>query len=127
MSGPITTAAEKDTVSDGPQPFDVVSRDVEFFQRHLRNFVPPESFDAHGHLYDLRHLRSRMNAKLALGPERNDWKAYQDHTIRWMGDRAPTGGLFFAFPDSDLDFTAANQLIADEAATHHGVRGFSGR
>ena len=123
MSEPITTAAEKDTASDNPQPFDVVARDVEFFQRHLRNFVPPGAFDAHGHLYDLGHLRSQMNASLALGPERNDWKSYQDHTNRWMGDRTPTGGLFFAFPDSDLDFDAANQLIGDEATTHDGVRG----
>ena len=30
--------------------------DRELFDRFLGDFVPPDAFDAHAHLYDLRHL-----------------------------------------------------------------------
>ncbi len=106
----------------GPGPYEVAPRDVEFFQRYLRNFVPPDAFDVHGHMYALDHL-GVPNAAVQPGPARTDWETYHHDTSLWMGDRAPTGGLFFPFPSKSLDFDAANAHMADQIVQHDNLRG----
>ena len=71
----------------------VLARDRELFDRELRSFVPPGSFDAHGHLYD---------AAFDVGPGGEKWlpaghraitrALYDEMTGGWMGDRLPRGG-----------------------------------
>lgn len=36
--------------------FSYNDRDRELFRNQLQNFVPPDAFDAHAHLYDLLQL-----------------------------------------------------------------------
>jgi glutamate-1-semialdehyde 2,1-aminomutase len=95
----------------------------EFFDRHLRSFVPPGSFDAHAHLY------RRADALPLFPPHLEDaqhnvgidrWEHALD---AWMGDRRPTAGLFFAVPKKDGDRPAANRFEIEEVRKRPGNRG----
>jgi len=104
--------------------FQVSPRDVDFFDRFLRDFVPPSVFDAHAHLYDLTHFcRPPGMYGICEGPERCDWQGYREHVSEWMGERAPTGALVFPYPHADLDVERANRFVADEIASHGELRG----
>src|SRR2546422_5452470 len=83
--------------------YDVIEQDADFFNRHLRSFVPPGAFDAHGHLYASTHIGpTYQSSYLASAPDPGDWQAYRKQVSRWMGDRTPTGGLFFPYPRKDV-------------------------
>lgn len=97
--------------------------DRALFDRFLRDFVPPDSFDAHAHIYDLRHIApDAADADFAASPE-------IDHDVlvrlmrRWMGDRVLTEGLYFPFPVRHLNCHAANEFLAGALRDRPGCRG----
>lgn len=97
--------------------YQVIPQDVQIFTHHLRNFVPPEAFDVHGHFYDRSHIDPTFEINyLKEAPNPVGWDTYQDQISKWMGDRVPKNGLFFAMPHLGLDMTAANQFLVEQTA-----------
>jgi glutamate-1-semialdehyde 2,1-aminomutase len=96
--------------------------DREAFQRDLREFVPPDAFDVHAHLYDLRHLVPAAEAEFA-GPPEIGHETLLSKMRRWMGDRLITDGLYFPFPVPHLDCEAANEFLAAQLRERPGSRG----
>ncbi|MFN9971330.1 MAG: hypothetical protein ACK58T_15695, partial [Phycisphaerae bacterium] len=39
-----------------PEYFHYQDSDRELFRNKLRSFVPPDAFDVHAHIYDIRHI-----------------------------------------------------------------------
>ncbi len=89
-------------------------KDGAFFEEHLRAFVPPNSFDAHAHLYRRADAASDLPRCTAPGSDNVGWQDYRRSVGRWMGAACPTAGLFFAFPKPALDHRAANRFVLDE-------------
>jgi glutamate-1-semialdehyde 2,1-aminomutase len=96
--------------------------DVELFDRHLRTWTPPGSFDAHVHLYATAELGDPTPLSAAAGPACVDLRCFRDTLGAWMGDRAPQDGLFFAYPYPQIDVAACNGFIARQAAASAGSR-----
>ncbi|MDZ4286522.1 MAG: aminotransferase class III-fold pyridoxal phosphate-dependent enzyme, partial [Prosthecobacter sp.] len=88
--------------------------DLELFERHLKDFVPPDAFDAHAHLWRIADLGAPPSPMLAAGPAEVTRAVYNQHVSTWMPGRCPRGGLFFPFPSGTLDVEAANQFLADQ-------------
>lgn len=95
---------------------------LDFFGKFLRSFVPPDSFDAHLHLYRGQDATPTMLRDI-LDPQGNaSWSAYCNGVERWMGDRRPSGGLVFTFPKVGLEMAGANRFVADEVRQVPGSR-----
>ena len=102
-----------------PTFWSVSEEDRRIFTEQLRAFVPPDSFDAHSHWYDLRHLLPEESfAAPIVG-----WQSMQSSLERWMGDRRPAAGLGFGFPKADVDCAGANELVAAECKRAADCRG----
>lgn len=97
--------------------------DRALFQRELRDFVPPDAFDAHAHQYDLRQVFPAVAAEDFQSPPDIGFDAYRHAMSQWMGDRALRDGLFFPFPRRDTDTAATNVFLADQLSTNPGSRG----
>ncbi len=97
--------------------------DLSLWNRQLRNFVPPDSFDAHAHLWRVADLGTPTPALAAAGPNQVTRAVYDERMSMWMPDRCPTGGLFFPFPTAALDVDAANRHLADELKNDPASRG----
>ena len=86
--------------------------DREFFDRHLRSFVPPGAFDTHAHLYTAGNRPPTFPCGQSGGavgrPE------YDRGVAAYMGDRRPAGGLFFPLPRPATDVPAENAHLAAE-------------
>jgi len=93
---------------------EVTAYDLDLWHRHLADFVPPDSFDAHAHLWRTQDLGSPTPALAAAGPAVVTRATYDERLSLWMPDRCPTGGLFFPFPTRVLDVEGANRHLADE-------------
>lgn len=93
---------------------EITDYDLDLWHRHLADFVPPGSFDAHAHLWRTVDLGSPTPALAAAGPPVVTRAVYDERLSLWMPDRCPTGGLFFPFPTRILDVDAANQHLAGE-------------
>jgi len=93
---------------------EVNASDLELWNQHLADFVPPDSFDAHAHLWRTVDLGTPTPALAADGPPVATRKVYDERLSLWMPDRCPTGGLFFPFPTRSLDVDSANRHLADE-------------
>ena len=76
---------------------------LDLWHRHLADFVPPDSFDAHAHLWRTADLGTPTPALAAAGPAIVTRETYDERLSLWMPDRCPTGGLFFPFPTRVLD------------------------
>lgn len=87
---------------------------LAFFDKFLRSFVPPGSFDAHLHLYRGADAIPGLPSHVLDERGNASWAAYCQWVERWMGDRRPTGGLIFTVPKRTLDMAAANRFVADE-------------
>ncbi len=98
----------------GTSLFRLDESDCELFDRKLRSWMPPASFDFHAHLYDLRMLVPGSTADSFEGPAEVRYATYLDHQRSWLGDRCPAGTLFFPFPARMLDTAAANRFLLDE-------------
>lgn len=97
--------------------------DIDIWNRHLKDFVPPDSFDAHAHLWRIKDLGTPAPALAAAGPEVVTRATYDERLSMWMPDRCPTGGLFFPFPTRVLDVDGANRHLADEMKNDPNSRG----
>lgn len=94
------------------------------FQRLLGSFVPPDAFDAHAHLYEIESLGGGAIIKtMQKGPQIADWATYHRCTAAYMGDLAPTDGLFFGFPTKQVDMPVCNRFVANEVTQRPGSRG----
>ena len=102
----------------GSDLFRTEDADRELFDRKLRSWMPPNSFDAHAHLYDLRHIVDGSTAESFHGPAEVGYEVYQQHQRSWLGDRASTGTLFFPFPTRTVDTSAANAYLQSELRVH---------
>jgi glutamate-1-semialdehyde 2,1-aminomutase len=102
-------------------------RERLLFDRCLRDFVPPDAFDAHAHLYRLRDLGLEATAQaVADAPptspapqdtcEENDVSRefYRQQLAAWMGPLAPAAGLFFPLPAGNLNSASANAYCLAE-------------
>ena len=97
--------------------------DRRLFDAHLRDFVPPNVFDVHAHLYDLRHLVPEASpGDFGAGPTIGH-EILVSCMRRWMGERVVTDGLYFPYPVAGLDCDAANQFLAESLQTQPGSRG----
>lgn len=97
--------------------------DREIWDRHLADFVPPDSFDAHAHLWRKVDLGDPTPALAASGPDLVTRAVYDERLSLWMPNRCPTGGLFFPFPTRALDVEGANRHLANEVKDDPGSRG----
>ncbi|HEX4145755.1 MAG TPA: aminotransferase class III-fold pyridoxal phosphate-dependent enzyme [Pirellulales bacterium] len=95
---------------------------LAFFNRFLRTFVPPDSFDAHLHLYRQEDAIDGLPRSVLDEHGNASWAAYCRAVETWMGDRRPTGGLIFTIPKPTLDMSAANRFVADEVRRLPGSR-----
>ncbi|MBS0210128.1 MAG: aminotransferase class III-fold pyridoxal phosphate-dependent enzyme [Planctomycetes bacterium] len=95
---------------------------LDFFDQFLRSFVPPNSFDAHLHLYRQEDAIDGLPRGVLDAHGNASWAAYCTAVERWMGDRRPTGGLIFTIPKPTLDMPAANRYVADEVRKLPGSR-----
>ena len=97
--------------------------DLDLWNRELRDFVPPDAFDAHAHLWRVADLGQPTPPLAAAGPADVTRGVYDERLSRWMPDRCPTGGLFFPFPTRALDVEAANRFLAGQVKGDPGSRG----
>lgn len=97
--------------------------DRALFERLLRDFVPPDAFDAHAHLYDLRHLAPTATAADFAGDPEITHEVLVERMGQWMGDRVVTNGLYFPFPMRHVDCEAANAFLAKTLAGKPASRG----
>jgi glutamate-1-semialdehyde 2,1-aminomutase len=92
----------------------VCDDDLALFDRQLHSFVPPNSFDAHAHLWRVADLGTPPPPLAASGPPEVTREIYSERLSTWMPQRCPTGALFFPFPTRTLDVDGANRFLADQ-------------
>ncbi|MGB0578394.1 MAG: aminotransferase class III-fold pyridoxal phosphate-dependent enzyme [Limisphaerales bacterium] len=113
-------------MSAEPNPYvwaTVDEADRELFDRHLKGFVPPNSFDAHAHLWRICDLGDPTPPLAAAGPAEVTRAVYDERVSQWMSDRCPSGGLFFPFPTRQVDLDGANRFLADQMKADPNSRG----
>ena len=114
--------ASRRAMSD-PEFFDIFESDLQLFETKIGDFVPPDSFDAHAHWYDLRHILDANDSEPPFSNPEVGYDAMMASMQRWMGSRVIRQGLYFPFPIRTLDCQAANQFLADQIAQHDDCRG----
>ena len=107
-----------------PTAFNVTPRDAELFERRLRSFVPPDSFDVHAHWYTLAASGLFQPDEFDPSEDKVGGAVYREKTAAWMGDRRPSDGLFFGLPSSaTVDAAATNAFVAGEVRGSPHSRG----
>lgn len=99
----------------------LLDRDGDIFDRELASFVPPSVFDSHLHLYELSHFNGPAPGLCAKGPSSVGWAEFQTRIAEIMPGRA-VSGLAFGYPQTTVNFSAANDFLAREAK-HPGALG----
>lgn len=103
--------------------FSAQDADRELFQTHLASFVPPGSFDVHVHLYTIAGLNLNVPLSPDEAQERIGFDDFRKGLRTWMGDLAPTDGLFFARPrHHDVLVEDDNQFVIEEARKSSGSK-----
>lgn len=97
--------------------------DAALFNKFLRGFVPPTAFDAHAHLYDLRHLAPAATQADFAGKPEIDHEVLVSRMGQWMGPDVVRDGLYFPFPVRHLDCRAANRFLAEALRNSPQSRG----
>lgn len=92
----------------------LLDRDRDIWDRELSSFVPPRVFDSHLHLYELCHFNGPAPGLCAKGPSRVGWAEFQKRIAEIMPDRE-VSGLAFGYPQTTVNFEAANAFLAREA------------
>ena len=113
-------------MSTEPNPYvwaDVGEADRELFDHHLKGFVPPNSFDAHAHLWRVCDLGDPTPPLAAAGPAEVTRAVYDDRVSQWMPGCCPSGGLFFPFPTRNVNLDGANRFLADQMKADPNSRG----
>jgi glutamate-1-semialdehyde 2,1-aminomutase len=104
-----------------PSRFDYRDEDRDQFAARFANFVPPDSFDAHAHIYDLRHI---VPADEAIGDAAEvDHRRLVASMQKWMGESVIRDGLYFPFPRANTDVDAANEFLGRVLKDSPGSRG----
>lgn len=116
-------AASKLLSSADPGRRQYTDSDRALFDAHLRDFVPPNAFDAHAHLYDLRHIVPQSVHSQITGSPAVDHSTLVSSMQRWMGDRVVGEGLYFPYPVGNLDCVKANTFLAKTLSDQPGSRG----
>lgn len=93
---------------------DVCWNERQLFERQLKSFVPPNSYDAHAHLCRQQDAISGLPMSSHSQNGDTGWREYCLDNEAWMGDLRPTGGLFFTIPKPDLEIVGANQFVLDQ-------------
>ncbi|MFM9962712.1 MAG: amidohydrolase family protein [Planctomycetaceae bacterium] len=99
----------------------LLDRDRDIWDRELASFVPPRVFDSHLHLYELSHFTGPPPGLCAKGPSRVGWSEFQSKIAEIMPDRE-VSGLAFGYPQTTVNFEAANSFLANEVQ-HRGALG----
>lgn len=99
----------------------LLDRDREIWDRELATFVPPKVFDSHLHLYEWSHFQGPPPGLVAKGPASAGWAEFQKRIAEIMPDREVTG-LAFGYPQTTVNFEAANSFLASECK-HPGALG----
>lgn len=102
--------------------FEYTDADRALFDRFLKSFVPPDGFDSHAHIYDLRHLAPKATDADFAGRPEIDHDVLVECMRQWMGDCVIRDGLYFPFPIKHLDSYAANEFIAGTLKERPGSR-----
>ena len=106
-----------------PAFFEIFESDLKLFESKIGDFVPPDSFDAHAHWYDIRHILDVGPDEPPLANAEVGYDAMLTSMKQWMGPRVITKGLYFPFPVRTLDCIAANRFLADQLTAHPECRG----
>ncbi|MCX5662044.1 MAG: aminotransferase class III-fold pyridoxal phosphate-dependent enzyme [Planctomycetota bacterium] len=125
-TAPATAATPAAAPARVSQPWDMYNpnlfrfepHDRELFDKFCRSFVPPGSFDAHAHIYDLKHIFPTADPALFGGSSEVNHACIMRHTKQWMGDLALTDGLYFPMPKKGIDSTIPNEYLANDLAPH---------
>jgi len=118
MAGKLNSSADL-----GTEAYRTDEADRALFDRKLRSWMPPGAYDAHAHLYDVRHLVPGSTRESFYGAPEIRYSTYVERTSAWMGDRCPAAGLFFPFPVKTCVMQEINQFLFDELKTAPGSRG----
>ena len=90
--------------------------DDQFFARELDSFVPDRVFDAHAHLYHIKHWERAQGA--VSGPEVVTIEEFQ-RQIAWLMPRRKVTGLFFGV-GFHAGFMESNHFVAEQVRPHSG-------
>lgn len=87
--------------------------DRELFRRELESFVPDRIFDAHAHLYRRNFFRRTVPPLAAKYPEMglDEFRHLMELVIP---NRRIGGGLFFGWPDPEIDIETNNDFVRDQ-------------
>lgn len=96
--------------------------ELALFEKQLKQFVPPNSFDAHAHLYPHDTAITGLPKVAENEQGESGWNEYCENLELWMGDRRPVAGLFFAIPKRKLDRPASNQYLLNQLQDQPGSR-----
>lgn len=86
------------------------------FRQELVEFVPPESFDVHAHLYRGVDAIGGLPQHVLNDRQEVGYSEWHRSLSTWLGEYTPTNGLFFAFPKQQVDFCQANDFVLQEIA-----------
>ncbi len=95
--------------------------DADLFRRELESFIPDRIFDAHAHLYRRDFFRGSVPALVARFPELglNEFRQLMRELIP---NRQIGGGLFFGWPDPEIDIERNNEFVRDQVSRDPGSR-----
>ena len=116
----------KNQTADDLNPYiwaTINEEDLRLFNQQLKDFVPPNSFDAHAHLWRVSDLGQPTPSLAAAGPDEVTRAVYDERLSLWMPDRCPSDGLFFPFPTRALNVDGANRFLADQMKDSPHSRG----
>ena len=86
--------------------------DRELFERELATFVPQQVFDAHVHIFTNNHFVGAQLPEFIRGePAEVGAKQFERPINELMPGRCKDG-LFFGFPQAEMDLNAANDFVA---------------
>ena len=96
--------------------------DLDLWRRELGAFIPDRIFDAHAHLYRREFFRGSVPALVTKFPEMglNDFRQIMGELIP---NRKISGGLFFGWPDPEIDLERNNDFVRDEVSPDPASRG----
>lgn len=101
----------------------VTDADQELFCRELESFVPARLFDVHAHWYRAEHFPEGTQPELVRsGPAVAGSYAF-DREMEAITPGRETEGLFFPYPHTLVDVSAANTFLAEELKLRPRSRG----
>ncbi len=103
-------------------PFSLTERDAEFYDKYLRDFLPPRMIDIHSHVW-LKDFRvdgdsgpQRAVTWTSLVAEDNSFEDLAE-TYRLMFPEQETHAVVFGFPSAEYDIDKSNEYVGRNAAT----------